>query len=426
MALFLGPVLARALPTNITWKAELTVKETYDDNVYILDTRADPSIVPPPNSIIAVPHKESFVTTVTPYVGLTYRACPAFAASVSYAPDAVWYHSAPSEDYFAHRGAVNFNGKIQNASYEWLNNVVWIDGNHLGVTTLRPGDCRAIGGIPLRDRRDQAVYRDGFKLALPFGKWFVRPVVSTYVHDFQITQRANLPQNRTNFVYDNYIDRWEVNGGLDAGYEGFKGTKFVVGYRFGHQEQGELLGVESRFSNDYQRFLAGVEGSPWKWLKVSILAGPDVRNWQHNMPAGFNRDELLWYVDGTVAVLPTDADTVALKLTRFEQPAFTSQSVYEDIKYDLSWRHKFTEKFTVGIGFILYIGDWQAPMHREDWIYTPSAMASYAFTKHVIAELNYFHDSAVNQVSTSAPGATYANGREYTRNLVSLAVKYTF
>jgi hypothetical protein len=31
-----------------------------------------------------------------------------------------------------------------------------------------------------------------------------------------------------------------------------------------------------------------------------------------------------------------------------------------------------------------------------------------------------------NQVPLSAPGATYAEGREFTRHLVSIAVKYTF
>jgi len=31
-----------------------------------------------------------------------------------------------------------------------------------------------------------------------------------------------------------------------------------------------------------------------------------------------------------------------------------------------------------------------------------------------------------NKVSTSAEGAEYSDGREFSRNLISLAVKYTF
>lgn len=412
------------LATNLTLKAGLTLKETHDNNVFILDTAPNPAVTPPAGFTISEPKKESFITTVTPSVTLDYRPCAAFAATLSYAPEIATYHSAPSEDYVAHRGAINFSGKIKDVSYESLNSVTWIDGSDLGPVTIRPGDCRAVGGIPLRDRRDALIFKDGFKLTIPAGKWFFRPVVSAYVHDFKTKQFANT--NSSQFIYDNFIDRWELNGGLDIGYEAFTKTKLVVGYRYGHQHQGDLRGTPSRYSNNYQRFLFGVEGSPASWVKLAVLAGPDVRDWQNNPVSTFDRDEVLWFVDAAVTLLPTKADTVTLKATRFEQPAFTSQSMYEDIKYDFSWRHKFTDKFTAGAGFTLYNGDWQSPWHRDDWIYTPSLMASYAFNTHVSAEASWSYDWVENQVPTTAPGATYANGREYTRHLVSLAVKYNF
>jgi len=410
------------LASNLTLKAELTLKETYDDNVFILDTAPYPWIVPPPDATISEAKKASLVTAVTPGLTLNWRACPAFAATVSYAPEFVWYHDAHSEDYIAHRGAINFSGKIDDATYEWLNSVTWIDGSHLGPVTLRPGDCRCVGGIPLRDRRDGAAYRDSLKITIPAGKWFFRPVVNTYVHDFQTEQQAS----GTGYVYDNFIDRWDVSGGLDLGYEAFAKTKLVVGYRCGHQEQGKRLGAPSMYSNDYQRFLVGIEGTPASWLKLAILAGPDVRRWPSVTDPAFNKDEVLWWIDGTVTVLPTKADTLTVRVTRYEQPAFTSQSMYEDIKYDLTWRHKFGDKFTAGVGYTLYIGDWQGPVNREDWIHTPSAMASYGFSAHLTAEAAWSHDMARNQVPTTAAGATYADGRQFTRNLVSLALKYTF
>jgi hypothetical protein len=355
-------VVAGALPvaalTNLTHKVELTLRETYDDNVFILDTEASPAITPPPNSVIAVADKESFVTTITPALSLSYRLSEALVAGVSYAPDIVRYHSASTEDYFAHRSGLTLQGKIREISYDMINSLVWIDGNHLTPTVLRPGDCRAIGGIPLRDRRDAIVYKNGLKATIPLGDWFVRPVVNTYVHDFRTAHRPNT--NASEFLYENYIDRWEVSGGVDVGYEVRDKTFLVAGYRRGHQEQGEVLGNESRFSNDYNRFLLGIEGAPFPWLKLAVLAGPDVRSWNSDTPAAFRRDELLWYVDGTITVLPTRRDTVTFRFTRFEQPAFTSQSVYEDIRYDLALRHRWTEKFTTGAGFTLYIGDWRA------------------------------------------------------------------
>ena len=417
------PAQAWQLGSNTTFKAGLTLKETYDDNVYILDTAPDPTITPPTGFTISKANQESFVTSVTPSLALDYRPCSAFAAKLSYAPDVVWYHSASSEDHVTHRGAINFGGRINDVTYESPNSITWIDGSDSTYITIRPGDCRCIGGIPLRDRRDAVIFKDGLKVTIPAGKWFFRPVFSAYIHDFQTKQFPNT--NSSLFIYDNFVDRWEVNGGMDIGYEAFANTKLVVGYRYGHQQQGEYLGTPSPFCNDYQRFLLGIEGMPASWLKLAALAGPDVRDWCGKTVPGFDRDELLCYIDASATILPTKNDTIALRVTRYEQPAFTSPSVYEDIKYDLTWRHKFTDQFTAGAGFTAYLGDWQGPVDREDWIYTPSVMGSYAFNSHVTAEVSWSYDDAVSDVPNS-PSAPYSKGREFTRNLVSLAIKYTF
>ena len=173
-----APAQGWKVTSNLTFKAELTLKETYDDNVFILDTEPDPTITPPPGVTVSEANKQSLITTVIPGMSLNYTPCTEFAANVSYAPEFSWYHSAHSEDYIAHRGAINFNGKIDEMTYDWLNSVTWLDGSDLGYITIRPGDCRSVGGIPLRDRRDAAVFRNGLKVTIPADKWFVRPVVS--------------------------------------------------------------------------------------------------------------------------------------------------------------------------------------------------------------------------------------------------------
>jgi len=425
------------LSDELTLKADLTLKETYDDNVYLLDTAAYPYLVPPPNSLIAVPNKGSLVTTLTPSLNLTYLAGPGFSASLSYAPDMVWYEAATSQNYVAHRSNLNFTGKIAEVSYEWLNSAVWTEGSDRALTTMRPGDCRAMGGIPMRDRCDAALFRDSIKVTIPAGKWFFRPVLTSYVHDFEAEQQANLAANKNSFVYDNYIDRWEVSGGMDLGYTVLDKTKLLVGYRYGHQSQGSVLkegavpgsviSAASPYDNNYQRFLVGFEGEPAPWLKLAVLTGPDTRDWLDATPAGFDRGKTLWYVDGQLTLLPTKEDACVLKMTRFEQPAFTSQSVYQDIKYDLTWRHQFSAKFTVGAGCTVYNCVWQEPALRNDWIYTPSLMASYAFSPNVTAEVLWSHDNAVNKETAVVGTATqYAEAREYQRNLCSISLKYTF
>ena len=424
------------LTDQLTLKAELTIKETYDDNVYLLDTPPYPYLAPPPHALIAVPNKGSMVTTVTPSLSLNYLAGPGFAATLSYAPDMVWYASAPSQDYVAHRVGLNIAGNIRGVSYEWLNSAVWTEGSDLSLTTLRPGDCRALGALPLRDRCDAALWRDNLKVTIPVGRWFLRPVITGYVHDFRAKQQANLAANKNSYVYDNYIDRWEFNGGVDLGYDVRDKTKLFVGYRYGHQGQGtvpvgtrtgEIVTSCSQYDNNYQRILAGVEGSPARWLKFAVTAGPETRDWSGDTPVGFDRGKTLWYVDAQVSVMPAKEDVIAFKMTRFEQPASTSQSMYQDIKYDLSWRHQCSAKLTVGAGFTVYNGLWELPVLRNDWIYTPSLMASYAFSPNLIAELSWSHDSAVNREPPVAGTATqYAEGREFERNLTSLSLKYVF
>jgi hypothetical protein len=425
--LSLSTAQAGAAATNMTWAVEAAVKETYDDNVYIQDTAPNPANVTAAEAAGLHPvqaDKSSFVTTLLPHFTMNYKPRAEFNMALGYAPEIALYTSAEDEDYIAHRGTLNFNGKCGDVTWELLNSATFVEGSTIGPTFARNQDVPAIGGIPLRDRREQFFFRNGFRMTLPFGEWFIRPVATSYYHDFLTGQRPNPDESQ--YVYENYIDRQDVNGGVDVGYDLGKKTFLVLGYRYGQQDQGELLGVRSPYNSKYHRILAGVEGSPVKWLKLNVQLGPEFRRFDPGTAAGFNRNEVLCYADASATVIPTKADTVSLRWTRFEQPAFSSQSVYEDIKYDMTWRHKFCDQFTAGAGFTVYVGDWQTPVNRNDWIYTPSATASYTFNKHLSAELNYSCDLVQSKVSTSAPGATYADGREFTRNLVSLAVKYAF
>ncbi len=122
--------------------------------------------------------------------------------------------------------------------------------------------------------------------------------------------------------------------------------------------------------------------------------------------------------------LASKADSIVLKATRYEQPAFSSFSVYEDIKNDLIWRHKFNDQLTAALGFTLYIGDWQPPAHRNDWIYTPNATATWAFTKKLSAEVAYSYDFVESYVSAKVE--PFTEGHEYTRHLATLGLRYTF
>ncbi|MDW7981174.1 MAG: hypothetical protein RMH97_11465, partial [Verrucomicrobiales bacterium] len=82
--------------TNWSYKVDLALKEAYDSNVYLQDT------APATTAPRAFPaKKESWVTTLTPKLSLTYTAGAHFNAAGFYTPDIAFFHSAHSEDHVA-------------------------------------------------------------------------------------------------------------------------------------------------------------------------------------------------------------------------------------------------------------------------------------------------------------------------------------
>ena len=386
-----------------TYAIGITVKEGYDDNLY-LQSQGDQAGL------------ESWLTTLVPALAATYQPVPGFKAAFCYAPEIATYHSESSEDNVTHRGAMNLGGTSGDTVWEQLNAITQITGNDLGPTFTGGSVFPALGGIPLRERRDAVVYRNSFKLTQTLGKAFVRPLFTSYVHDFQ-TQQHTPPGGTA--CYENFIGRSDLSGGLDCGYEVAAKTWLVLGYRFGHQEQGHLLGASSPYSNNYQRLLAGIEGAPAAWLKFSLLAGPDVRDFTDGPPAGFDADETLLFIDASLSLMPTAQDSLTAAIRYYEQPAYTSQSMYQDSLYEFTYRHKFNDRFSAGAGFKIGGADWQPPVVRDDWVYTPSATLVYTHDQHLSAELAYSYDWADSELPNT-------NAREFTRNLVSLGLKYSF
>lgn len=394
--------------TNLTFKADLAVKETYDSNVYLQDEQPDLTKVPQ----AVQPFQESFVTSVTPRAGLDYRAASGFNAALSYAPEFVWYHAEPSEDHIAHRSLLNLGGKLAGLPWQVGNSLAYVQGSENNLYFGAPGGAPAIGGIPIRDRRQQLVYRGKASLTWDVDSWFFRPVASGYWHDFQTVQRSDPG-------YENYIDRRELNLGGDLGRKLGTQTRLYAGYRFGFEVQGHLLDSPYHYDSEYHRPVVGIEGQPWKWVKANFAIGPDIHHTIHETAPGFDPNYTTLWVDGVITLLPTAQDTIVLTWKQNTQPAFASTAVYDDITYDFTARHRFDAKWAVNGGFRLYIGDWLAPVNRDDWIYTASAGLSYQHDAHWSAELGYSYDWVDSKVPNTP-------GREFTRHLAWLGARYTF
>jgi len=411
-----------ARPTSfLASKVDLSIRESFDSNVYLQDK--DPSL---PGAFPA--QRDSWVTTLIPRLSIGYGDAES-QINGFYAPEISFYHSARSEDNIAHKLGLTLTLQRERMSFEQANSFVWIDGSKSGPIFAPPQDIPAVGGIPLRDRRDAIVYRGSIKVGWELGNFLIRPVGAAYIHDFKTHQK--LPSVTQPLIYVNYNDRRDVNFGFDLGYRAMETTRLLIGYRFGVQDQFRGVSVfdptrfaDSPYDSYYHRFLVGMEGSPVPWLKVNFLFGPEIRDWRRDTPVGFDRGELLYWLDCSATLQFSAADTLTLVARRFEQPAFTSQSVYEDITYSINLKHRFNPELAATIGFQVYVGDWQAPVNREDWIYTPSLRISWQYDKNWLIEASYCYDWVDNKVPTST--APSADGREYTRHIVTLTIKYSF
>ena len=88
--------------------------------------------------------------------------------------------------------------------------------------------------------------------------------------------------------YQNYVDRYDLNGGGDIGYKVVTNLAFTLGYRIGEQHQDTLSKSIDKYgqtsSSDYQRLLVGFEGKPFNWLAAKFQAGPDFRQYSDAAP----------------------------------------------------------------------------------------------------------------------------------------------
>lgn len=387
------------------WKfsASGSVKETYDSNVYLQDVtpKAD---------------QGSMVTNVAVNLGLTYAQKGDWDTTLSLGvtPQYTWYHSEPGEDHATYTGTANLVTKTRNWALEMSNAVTQIDGDDEGLIFTGPGGAPAVGGIPIRDRRDATIFRSTYRLTYTEGPWLIRPIFTSYVHDFQ-TKHRSTPG------YLNYVDRNDFGGGVDVGYRIFRDVYLLAGYRYGHQHQPELLNSSIEYSNQYHRVLLGVEGKPTDWMKVSVLMGPDFRDYgPHVAPTFDYADEgMKFWCDASITLTPTPQDEISLLIRRYEQPSYGGRAIYEDTTYQLAYRRKISDSIQAQCMLQAYAGEWVAPVMRDDWIYTVNLALVFKFNANLNGELGWSLDRAESKLPDTA-------GREFTRHLIWASVKWAF
>ena len=400
----------------------LNLKESYDDNIYLAGNGQPTSFTVPAGSVAALENRASWVTTVSPKLGV--NLAPLFgdqkvlqALSFAYAPDFAIYHDQPIESYDAHRFTTAIKAKADAFSFNLDNGFTYIHGSQ--VAPFYPGAFYSAWGIVApRERREQIQDRAAVSLQYDQENWFIRPAASLLYYDL-MTEQQNIPG------YLNFSDRYDVNGGADFGYKVEPQLALTLGYRYGHQYQEQFSFTPYSSSSDYQRVLVGLEGKPWKWLDIKFQGGPDFRSYAGTTPVN-NLHPVTYYGEGTFAATLTDKDALAFKYKQFRWVSCLGKVPYIDSQYDLSYHRKLTSQLGLDLGAKLLSADYSIgnlpSCQRDDLQYTVSAGVNYTFNTHISANLAYSRDMGRN----TQDGVVNQQTREYDRDLVSLGAILKF
>jgi hypothetical protein len=414
------------------WLTDLSLglKESYDDNVFL--SGVDQKYLPasynvPAGSVAALKDLGSWVTTVSPKIGFNFapllgdeRVLQTLA--LTYAPDFAIYHDQASESYDAHRFVTAIKGGTGGLACGVDDTFTYVHGSDYGPT-YPGGFVSAYNTAADRERREQIQNRANITIQYDCNQWFIRPTTSWLYYDF-MTRQINVTG------YQNYSDRYDINGGADAGYKTLSKLAVTLGYRYGHQYQQQFSFSPYSSSSDYQRVLVGLEGSPWKWLTLKIQGGPDFRDYAgdtatHITPVT-DKHKITYYGESLVTATITSKDTLAFKYKQWQWVSSTGKIPYFESCYDLSYHRKLTQELGLDLGGRLLSSDYNSgnlPMcKRDDWQYTVSAGVGYAFNPHLNVNLAYSLDLGRNEEA----GVVNAPTREYNHQLVSLGAQYKF
>jgi len=461
------PAASASIWEKPAWLTDLSLRvgESYDTNVYL----GGVDVVPGDN--VALRNKSSTVTTISPKIGVDFaklldKDSILKVFSFGYSPDFVIFQDASSETYSLHRFTTAIKGKASPVTFSLENAFTYINGSDDGL--FYPGGASAYANGTIRERRTQWQDRSKASVKIDLNEsFFIRPTASLLYYDLGtnfLTTSASTVDPVHPAGYTNFIDRYDLNGGADVGYNVNKDVAFTLGYRYGHQSQANLPlyvdATQTNASSDYQRVLAGVEGSPLKWLKVEASVGPQFTTYTDSRPlaAGANPTKVYTtkrgvttvklvastdqidknptdvYAEASVTISPTAKDALVLKYKRWDWVSSTGKNAYLDTLYDASFRHQITKDLQLEVGVRASNSDYNPSALRNDWLYTTSAGLKYAVTKNLSLDLSYSYDRGrndqlVNSVTVAKTAANYyvvPASRQFERSIVSTGVTWKF
>jgi len=418
-------------------ETSIGLREAYEDNLLYLSDH-QPSMK----------MERSMVTTVSPRLGFDFA--PRFGSpdalnrlSLVYHPDFVTYHSDPAESFAAHRFTNSIAGKSGDFSYSVANGVYFIDGPSQGPRYVLPSGAKQDYSVFAtgfdRERRQQI--QGSFALAGRYDReaFFLRPAANLLYWDMMTDWKNNGAGLGTATPgYINYVDRADVNGGLDGGLKVAPELALTLGYRYGHQYQQAfpaevntlaVRGRQAQSSSDYQRALVGIEGRPWDWLSLNLRGGPDFRNYNAAAPVD-DRNPTVYYVEGTVAATLATNQSISLTFKHWQWESSIGRLPYVENTCCLLYHWSTTERLGLDLSGRFSNQDYNPGSPtltknaslRNDACFSFGIAGGYRVTSNLNVSAGYTYDIGRNLQDNVATAAY----RAFDHQLLYAGVKLTF
>ncbi|HEY4989014.1 MAG TPA: hypothetical protein VII09_04365, partial [Opitutaceae bacterium] len=367
------------------------------------------------------------------------------AFSLTYNPEHFDYTSVSSEDYTAHRLGGVFKAKFDNITYSLEDAFLYNDGSKTAPTYAENQLAGAAGNqndkyrnnyahALARERRNQIQDRYTASVQADFGRVFIRPIsqLTYYNLNTDFFNTANAPYKG----YQDYVDRYDVNGGADLGLKVTPDVSLTLGYRDGYNYQQQFttaINTDTHFSSShYQRALLGIEGKLAPWLTIKAVAGPDFRDYNPDTPIS-NLHTTRYYAEGSLVAALPDNQTLTLAYKKYLFVASTGIAPYVDTTATLVYHVNVTKQFGIDLGAKYLEANYtigndvvgSAPALRDDVDYGASVGVSYAITKQIIVGLTYAYDDGRNNLDSLA-AKYFPAYRDFTHNVTTASLQYKF
>lgn len=333
------------------------------------------------------------------------RWTPSSSIRVTYSAEAILYVDASEENHLRQMLGLSFREENLTFSTTFTR----VDGPSEGVTFAEGRNAWAT--LHARTRRPQWQNRSNIQYVFDLGSAFIRPLASLVYEDLQSQIRPGAPG------YDNWIDRYDLTGGLDIGRE-LENWTLYAGWRYGRQGQGRQGGRLTDRSNKYHRALIGLTGPLGPHADLRMEVGPAFHRYDDPASPG-GRGGDTWYLDGNLRFRATAQDVITLVGNIRSNVSSTGLVSSEVRTFSINHQRKWDDTWSTQVGFsaraLIYAG-----ITRKDWLYTTSASVQRNLGMHWNAGLYMEHEEGRDRADTGQAS------RDFSRTLLHLRFSRAF